>query len=199
MNKYLLQLKKEFGTYGSWALWDKGGEIEKIIKDKKFKSLIKPNIIFMGLNASYDLRKVADWMNYHFIKEKKNSSWKKEHCRKLAEVLSEPEFSYFKGAYMTDIIKTKYDPNSGDLMKAIKKDGGIITENKRLWKREMKLLSKISKSNEFHVICIGNKSFEILNQILKRGVDKVWHYAAYQLGKEGVKEKIRQDLRKIMR
>ena len=86
-----------------------------------------------------------------------------------------------------------------DLMKAIKKDGNIITENKRLLKREMKLLSKISKSDEFHIICIGNKSFEILNQILKYGVDKIWHYSAYQLGESGVKERIRQDLRRIMK
>lgn len=198
MNEYLLQLKNEFGKYGSWALWDENGGIEKIIKDKGFESLIKPNVIFMGLNASCDLREAADWINFHFLKAKNNSSWKKEHCRKLAEVLSEPEFSYFSGSYMTDIVKTKYDSRSENLTKAIKKDDRIIAENEKLLKQEMMLLSKISGSDQFIIICNGNKSFDILSQVFKHKVYKIWHYSAYQIGWEGVKERMRQDLRKIM-
>jgi hypothetical protein len=199
MDNYLLQLQKEFGQYSSWALWDEHGEIKTIIESKEFDALIKPNVIFMGLNGSSDiLHKCDNWMNFHFLKEKNNSSWKKEHCRKLAEVLSEPEFSYFNGAYMTDIIKTKYDPSSGSLMQAIKKDPNIISENKILLEQEMKLLSKYSKSDKFQIICIGDDSYKIFGRMLKHESSKIWHYSAYQLGWEGVKERIRQDLRKIM-
>ena len=197
MNEYLLQLKKEFGKYGSWALWDEDGGIENIINDKKFISLIKPNIIFMGLNASRDLREDIDWVNFHFQKIR-NLSWRREHCRKLADVLSEPEFSYFSGSYMTDVIKNNYASSTGKLMKAIRKDKGIIATNVELLKREMNLLSRISGSDKFIIICNGKKSFDILNQVSKHEVYKIWHYSAYQLGWEGVKEQIRQDLKKIM-
>jgi hypothetical protein len=197
-NEYLLQLKKEFGKFGSWALWDEDGGIENIIKDKKFISLIKPNIIFMGLNASRDLREDIDWVNFHFQKIRK-ISWGREHCRKLADVLSEPEFSYFSGSYMTDVIKTNYDSSSGNLMKAIKRDDGIIAANEEILKREMKLLSRISGSDKFIIICNGKKSFDILNKVSRHAVYKIWHYSAYQLGWDGVKEQIRQDLREIMK
>jgi len=171
MNKYLLQLKKEFGKYGSWALWNKDGGIEEIIEKDNFQSLIKPNIIFMGLNASYDLRKADDWINYHFIKNKKNSSWKKEHCRKLAEVLSEPEFSCFNGAYMTDVIKDDYNSNSG------KVNNKSVNENRESLGREMNLLSKISGSHNFIVICMGDKSFKITKTIIQNYIYKIYHYS----------------------
>jgi hypothetical protein len=198
MNEYLLQLKNEFGKYGSWALWDEDGGIENIIKDKELISLIKPNIIFMGLNASRDLRENIDWANFHFHKTINNLSWRREHSSKLANVLSEPEFACFSGSYMTDVIKTKYDSSSGDLSQAIKKDESIIAENEKLLKQEMELLSKISGSDKFIIICNGNKTFDILSELYKGIIYKIWHYSAYQLGWEGVKERIRQDLRQIM-
>ena len=83
MNKYFLQLKKEFRKYGSWALWDENGGIEEIRKDENFELLIKLHIIFMGFNASYNLQKTPDWANYHFIKDKKRI-WNQEPCQKFA-------------------------------------------------------------------------------------------------------------------
>ena len=200
MDKYLLQLKNEFGKYGSWALWDKDGGIKKIIEDKHFESSIKPNIIFMGLNASYNLRKAGDWMNYHFIKDKKGFSWEKEHCRKLAEVLSEPEFSCFSGSYMTDVIKDNYNSNSS------KVNNENASENRKLLEREMNLLSSISGSDTFTIICMGKKSLKETKKIVKDNVFEIYHYANWGdknnknqkiKGCQKVKERIRQDLRKI--
>lgn len=208
MNKYLLQLKQEFGKYGSWAIWSENGKIKEVIKNKNFESLIKQNIIFIGFNASYDLRKAFDWANYHFIKDKENSSWKKEHCRKLAEVLQEDEFKMFKGAYMTDIIKSHYDSNSGVMARKIDKDKTIIEENKQLLKKEMELLKKISMFDKFLVVCIGNKSFEITKEIIESNVYKIYHYSNWSdksnkdkkiKGYQKVQERIRQDLRKIIK
>ena len=208
MNKHLLQLKKKFGKYGSWALWNEDGSIVSLINKDNFEFLIKPNIIFMGLNASYDLRKTFDWMNYHFIKDKENSSWKKEHCRKLAEVLQEDEFGMFKGAYMTDIIKSHYDSDSDIIARKIDKDKTIIEESKQSFKKEMELLSKISESDKFLVICIGIKSFEITKEIVENNVYKIYHYSNWSdksnkdkeiKGYQKVQEKIRQDLRKIIK
>ena len=146
MNKNLQKLKEEFGKFGSWALWKKDGSLK--INRQNFQSLIKPNIIFIGLNASFDLRTVDDWSNYHVIKNKKGSSWRKEHCRKLAEVLSDHRFSFFSGAYMTDIIKNDYSSDSSKVKNIIDQ------KNKRLFLREIKLLSSISASNKFILIFI---------------------------------------------
>ena len=154
----------------------------------------------MGLNASRDLREYVDWVNFHFQKTRNNSSWKREHCRKLADVLSEPEFSYFSGSYMTDVIKTNYDSSSGDLMKAIKKDKSIIAENEELLKQEMKLLSKISGSDKFTIICNGKKSFDILSQLYKgTKYIKFGTIPHISLGGRALKNRIRQDLREIMK
>jgi len=198
MNKYLLQLKQEFGKCGSWAIWGENGEIEKIIKNENFESLIKPNIIFMGFNASYDLKKEGDWKNYHSeLRHKKKFTWKREHCRKLAEVLQEDEFEVLKGAYMTDIIKNHYDSDSGIMAGKIKKDKTIIEENEQSLKKEMELLSKISRADKFLVICMGDASFKETKKTIKDNIYKIYHYANYGYGK--VKERIRQDLREIIK
>ncbi len=198
-SKYLSILKSEFGKYGSWALWDRDGGIISFVNNNDFRLLIKPNVIFIGLNASGKLSK--DWINYHSEcceSGKVESCWKRTHARKLADVLREKEFDALRGAYMTDIIKNHYDANSGVVANKIRKNANLITENLNLFENELKILSKISGSTDFHIICIGNKSFEILSQISKYKIDKIWHYSAYQLGWEGVKERIRQDLRKIV-
>ena len=100
---------------------------------------------------------------------------------------------------MTDVIKTDYASSTADLMKALKNDKSIIATNEDLLNKEMKLQSKISGSDKFVIVCNGKKSFDILNQISEHEVYKIWHYSAYQLGWEGVKQRIRQDLRKIMK
>ena len=96
---------------------------------------------------------------------------------------------------MTDVIKTRYDSSTGNLIKGIKKDGRVIKENEGLLRREMTLLSRISGSDKFIIICNGNKSLDILSLLYKSRAYKIWHYSAYQLGWAGVEESIRQDLR----
>jgi hypothetical protein len=197
MNKQLLNLEKEFGNFGSWALWDKNGNIEGAIENKKLESLIKPNIIFVGLNASYDLRTADKWKNFHYIANKKNSSWKKEHCRKLADVLCEPEFLCFRGAYMTDIIKNDYNSNSIDVTKTLERNEDIISENIKLFKREMELLSGISEADSFFIICMGNDAFNLTIKAINNNVYKIVHYSS-RGSFEAIKEKIRRDLKKII-
>ena len=191
MNKNLQKLKEEFGKFGSWALWEKDGSLK--INRKNFQSLIKPNIMFVGLNASFDLRTVDDWSNYHVIKNRKGSSWRKEHCRKLAEVLSDPQFSFFSGAYMTDIIKNDYSSSSSKVKNIIDQ------KNKQLFLREIKLLSSISASDKFIVICIGDKSFEMVKAIgiFKDDIFKVRHYSSRGTHNE-LKKKICADLFKVV-
>ncbi len=199
MNQNLLQFKKEFGKYGSWALWDKNGYIMGYIKKPDFQNLIKPNIVFVGLNASWKLSE--DWINYHgeCNNLRRPKSWKRVHASKLAEVLMEKEFEVFRGAYMTDIIKDDNNPKSNNIAEKIRDDNDFLLRNIKLFEDELKMLSNIFGLDEFHIICIGNESFKALNKITKHKIDKIWHYSAYQLGWEGVKERIRQDLRIIIK
>ncbi|MBI4836950.1 MAG: hypothetical protein HY813_00900 [Candidatus Portnoybacteria bacterium] len=199
MNLNLLQLKKKFGKYGSWALWDEDGSIASLVRKNDFELLLKPNIVFIGLNASTKLSE--DWINYHSecCKSGKIKSWRWSHVSKLAEILREKEFEALKGAYMTDIIKNHYDSNSNVVVNQIKQDRSLVSKNIRLFEKELKMLSKISGLDKFYIVCIGNKSFEILDRVLGTKVSKIWHYSAYQLGREGVKEKIRQDLRGVIK
>lgn len=198
MNQNLSQFKKEFGKYGSWALWDENGYIMKYIENPDFQNLIKPDIVFVGLNASMKLPE--DWINYHGECHNygRAISWKQEHVRKLAEVLMEKEFEIFSGAYMTDVIKDDNNPKSSDISKNIINNKDFLSRNIKIFENELKMLSNISNLDKIHIICIGNKSYEVLNKITKHKIDKIWHYSAYQLGWEGVKERIRQDLRKII-
>ncbi len=204
-NKYFLQLEKEFGKYGSWALWDKDGKIEPFVQIKNsvrfIKDSINPNIVFMGLNASRDLKKEIDWANYHSdLKPKKGRTWKKASCRRLAEIIQQKEFFPFRGAYMTDIIKTRYDSTSGKLKIFLKTHKSILNKNKKLLEREMKMLQKISGSNKFVIICIGDDSFEITKQILgtNENLYKIPHYAMRGIDDE-IREKIQQGLIKIIK
>jgi len=195
MNENLLQLKKDFGKYGSWALWDDFGRITPFLGKDNFEKLIKPNIIFIGLNASIEV--LDDWMGYH--QECRSESWFAPtfHIRKLAEILREEEFETFKGAYMTDVIKNHYDPSSNTIADKIKKDNNLVLENLRLFENELKILSKISDSGKFHIIAMGNLAFdELTKQALGHRVYKIYHYANW--GEGEVKERIREDLRKII-
>ncbi len=200
MNDNLLRLKEDFGKYGSWALWDDFGRITPFLNKDNFEELIKPNVIFIGLNASIEV--LGDWMGYH--QECRSESWQAPtfHIRKFAEVLKEEELEVFRGAYMTDIIKNHFDPNSNIVIEKIKNCENILYENLNLFIEELELLSKFSKKNSFKIICFGAKVFEIMNKIPRfhhpdYQIGQIWHYAAFQLGEEGVKDRIREDLRRI--
>ena len=120
MNNYLSQLKQNFGKYGSWALWDKNGGIEKIIVKENLQSLIKSDIIFLGLNASIKLQ--DDWINYHSECQKsKVKKWNQEFIKNLADlIMDNDDFSFFRGAYMTDLIKEINEVKNIDLTKSSK-------------------------------------------------------------------------------
>ncbi len=210
MNNHLTELTKEYGKCGSWALWDENGNLPE-----KFEDSIKPGIIFMGLNASTDLSKEAlDWKNFHFIEKENKITWNNEHCRKLAKVLIEPKFSRFSGAYMTDVIKDCYDSQSTLLMKKLReeeklRDPKTIEKNKEKLERELKLLSKISGSEEFTIICVGNDSFNLTKKMLganAHNIYKIFHYSNWSdpmnktpglKGWQKVTERIRRELSDI--
>jgi len=211
MDKYLLQLKNEFGKYGSWAIWDEDGCIAPLISKNNFEILIKPNIIFLGLNASIKLPN--DWINYHSeCQEFKKKKWGQEFIKNLADLIMSDEFSTLRGAYMTDIIKDVDFPESSKVMAKIKNNPEILSRSKEIFEKELSLLSKIFLTDKFQVICMGRDAFDILCRIwdiptkkvsnkmrsttIERRINtfeilEIYHYAYRK------KEKIKQDLREI--
>lgn len=211
MNRNLLQLKKKFG--GSWALWDKDGGIVSLTTKHDFEFLLKPNIVFVGLNASIELSE--DWINYHSECQKfKKKKWGQEFIKNLADLIMSSEFSFLRGAYMTDIIKDIDFPKSSKVIKEIKSNPPILLRNKEIFERELRLLSKLSSTNKFQVICMGRDAFDILcrawNMPTKRipnemrfvsikkynnffDILETYHYSYRK------KENIRKDLREIIK
>jgi len=204
MNAALEQLKTEFGMHGSsWALWDESGKIEPIIKTEEISSLIKPNIIFLGLNASILVQDA--WAGFHQECRVKDS-FKTQKVKRLADLLQENEFKVFYGAYMTDIIKDQYAHDSDVVSKKFTEDESSIKRNLDLFNRELDFLAKISNSNKFTVICMGNNVCEIIELAVNKGflnqdtvaLHKITHYA-WRAPIEAYKERVRGELRNILK
>lgn len=203
----LQQLEEQYGKYGSWALWNNKGQIVGT-NTKKFKKLFKPNVIFLGLNANIPLR--GFWHNYHSetLKYKypsKNKKWENEPVYKLACVLEKPELKQWKGAYMSDIIKSRSFSSSQKTRKTINKNRGEFIANVEKFKKEQKILAGFSNSEEFVVICIGNDSYNMIDKAIdenflsrkKNLLYKIPHFSNW--GKEPIKKKIYKKLRKIIK
>ena len=213
MNKHLLQLKKDFGEFGSWALWDENGGITSLINKRDFEILIKPSIVILGLNASIKLPN--DWINFHSECQKfKKKKWGQEFTKNLADLIMSDEFSILRGAYMTDIIKNIDFPESSKVIEEIKNNPKILSRSKEIFEKELNLLLKISLTNKFKIICMGRDAFDILcrawNIPTKRTSNKMgfvsikkynnsfdilesYHYSYRK------KENIKQDLREIIK
>jgi len=214
-NKYFLDLERNFGEYGSWALWseNKDGSIAEIITKPNFQSLIKPSIIFLGLNASIKLPN--NWINFHSECQKfKKKKWNQEFIKNLADLIMDEEFSVLRGSYMTDIIKDINFPESSKVVREVKNNPEILSQSKEIFGKELGLLSKISLIDKFQIICMGRDTFEILClawdiPVEKRILNKMrfvstkkdnssfdvlesYHYAYRR------KENVKQDLREII-
>jgi hypothetical protein len=188
MNQNFSQFEKEFGKFGSWAIWNTDpGNPPLIDKDN-----LNPKVIFVGFNASKDLEERPDWSNFHFGSP---------YYMKLAEVLAEDEFSYFKDGYMTDIIKTEINAKSDEVDKILRKDrketGNKIKENKDIFERELKLFLEIFGNKKYPLICMGDSAFYWTKKMVDGDIYQITHYSVW--GWEKVKEKIRQDLGEVLK
>ncbi|MCG2700534.1 hypothetical protein L6274_05820 [Candidatus Parcubacteria bacterium] len=216
MNKYsseFEQLKQEFGKYGSWAIWDEDGSITEKIKKDNFQTLIKPDAIFLGLNATIKL--TNDWINYHSeCQEFKKKKWGQEFIKNLADLIMSDEFSALRGSYMTDIVKDVDLPESSKVIKELKSNPEILSRSKNIFEKELNLLLKISLTDKFRIICIGRDTFDILcrdwdiptkrisNKMRFASIEKYnrsfdilesYHYSYRK------KENIKQDLKEIIK
>lgn len=121
------QLKKEFGQYSSWALWEDGNHSNLSIFDNSVSDL-RSDIIMVALNISRPTPKA--WSNFH--------------CgRNDFKLQTAFNHSSFRGAYMTDIIKGEVDPDSGNIQRQVQ-DGSLPRQSDLdHFNREIELLQNV--------------------------------------------------------
>jgi hypothetical protein len=74
-------LKKAWGRWSTWALWDSDDITDTDIIEKNVKAL-NPNVVFIDLNASRDISD-GYWRNFHLDYKA---------CRNLRDMLNEPSW-----------------------------------------------------------------------------------------------------------
>jgi len=168
--EYFEKIKIKYGHMSSWAIW-----YEKDIKEKSNignlsifvnpkNILLKPNIIFVGLNISQKITK--PFGNFH-------SESSTSHDYKIRYALKDTQFW---GAYMTDIIKDFEEKISGNLIKFVNKNPIFLQENIKAFEEELLFID----SNNPIIIAFGNDCYKILNRHLKNKykIYKVSHYSS---------------------
>jgi len=168
--EYFEKIKIKYGHMSSWAIW-----YEKDIKEKSNignlsifvnpkNILLKPNIIFVGLNISQKITK--PFGNFH-------SESSTSHDYKIRYALKDTQFW---GAYMTDIIKDFEEKISGNLIKFVNKNPIFLQENIKEFEEEILFID----SNNPIIIAFGNDCYKILNRHLKNKykIYKVSHYSS---------------------
>lgn len=129
-------LKKKYGPYSSWAIWDENDTEDTSIIDKK-QELLNPRYIFLGLNIASPLRN-STWANFHGGK----------HDRKLMRACSDTKLA---GSYLTDIFKNIPESKSKEFKKYIDKNFDLINKNVEYFNEEMRNI-KIDNNTIFIVL-----------------------------------------------
>lgn len=157
-------IKEKHGLYSSWAIWADAGLKPKsnisdmsILDPNKNKLLLKqinPSVIMVGLNFSRNIEKLP-FINFHD---------KNIHGQDYKIRYAFINTMYY-GAYMTDIIKFHEEVDSKNVMKSIKNDQSIITENLKTFREEISDLNTIEKPI---IIAFGKVVYDILLKYLER-------------------------------
>jgi len=169
------KIKEKYGNVSSWALWTEPLDIRsKLSMDDilffenpsdKTLDLLNPNIILVGLNISEKI--LRTFGNFH--PDKMSAQDYKTRFALQGTI--------FWGAYMTDIIKSYEEKNSGNLMKYLSKNKDFEKKNIEIFEQE---LLDIGSQNTI-IIAFGNDSYNILKRNLKDKytIYKVPHYSAF--------------------
>lgn len=128
-------LKKKYGSFASWAIWDYKNQSDTSIIDKN-KSILHSKFVLLALNFSLDTNIISwrDWSNFHYGPS---------NVRKLKYACNN---SFLKGSYMTDLFKNMVEKNSGKVGSLLNEN--IIKKNIEIFNEEMKNI-KINKNSKF--------------------------------------------------
>ena len=202
----------------SWAVWSEdfgsakciehnSKNIYNLINDNK--NILKPHIIFMGLNRSGKKKSKKNGRNtamaafHNFHLPNKNGD------RNLCDFIQKAQLNSLIGGYMTDINTRIVDPISHNVETNI--------EDENILMKQLRILGEKS----YYIICFGKKTFDCFRDIIKirpidvkeippcrikyfeaeyndyyLGVFGVWHYSNWGRYKSKL-QKLREQLVKL--
>lgn len=113
---------ERYGEYSSWAIWNPDDILDTSVIDENCHEL-RTDVVMVGLNVSADISG-RWWTNFHAGR----------NDPKLRLAFNE---SRFRGAYMTDIVKSVVMVKAADVMKGIRRGDIDIRAHVQQFKEEM--------------------------------------------------------------
>jgi len=108
------KLKKKWGMYSSWAVWNEDDQKDTSVIDNNFACL-NTKVVFVGLNISKPLKTVP-WSNFRTGRH----DWK---------LMRACNTTSLKGSYLTDIFKGIPEADSVTFKRKVKDDLSLIKKN----------------------------------------------------------------------
>jgi hypothetical protein len=169
------KIKEKYGHVSSWALWTEPDDIRSksgmgdvsFFENPSPETLVSlnPNIILVALNISEKIPRTFG--NFH---SDKDNDWRLRFAL---------QGTMFRGAYITDVIKSYEEKSSNELMNYLRKNKNFEKENIETFEQELK---DIGSQNPI-IVALGDNAYKILKRNLKNRyiIHKVPHYSAYQI------------------
>jgi hypothetical protein len=152
-------------------------------KNESVLSLLKNNVVMVGLNFSRPVRVSEPFINFHDPNPRANDF-------KIRYAFKD---SAYYGAYMTDIIKFLEEVDSKNVMKYLKEHPKVIEKNMEIFREEMQCL----KATAPVILAFGKDTHRVLSENLNKNeyckLIKLTHYS-HQIGKEAYKEAVFKEI-----
>ncbi len=164
-------LKKKYGNYASWALWNENDEKDTNIIEENI-GMLNSRFVGIALNIS---KPVSNWSNFRGG----------THDRKLKLAFNKGRI---KGFYLTDLLKNVVEVNSTTIEKKIKNQEIQLDPHISFFIEEMKDI-KVTDETEF--LIFGNQAYKLFDNHLKRSfpnnkITHLRHYSARGTDKEWI-------------
>lgn len=183
-------LSEKYAEFASWAVWADEGEKPKsnigemsifdLSKNPNLLSVLKPDVIMVGLNFSRSVTKIP-FLNFH-------DSRPQGQDYKIRYAFRDTPFY---GAYMTDIIKNFEEKVSGNVKTFLKVNKDFELQNIDLFRQK---IADLECANPF-IIAFENLTYDLLKKHFENTyrIQKVMHYSQ-QISNEKYKEYVWQTL-----
>jgi hypothetical protein len=182
-------IKKKYGHYSSWAVWNLSPKMDtsnmdtKVFDNISILNQLHVKYILVALNISRPIQ--TPFGNFH-----PTYSVAKDFKTRFA-LLNTPLW----GSYMTDIIKDFEEVSSGKMRQYLKLNPNFEKENIKSFLNEINYIGAIEPT----LIAIGEDSYKILKRNLKENykIIKIPHYANYN-SKENYRKLVLSEIEKLI-
>jgi|ERR1019366_10516989 hypothetical protein len=170
-----LRLRRKYGDYSSWAIWNHEDEADPTIIDSHIEELNAKHV-FIAYNASRKegYLRVGHWANFR--------GWK--HDRKLKYACND---TALRGSYLTDLFKGIKEANSNKVRDYLTPE--LVNKNVSCFIEE---ISDIGTTKKTVYVILGVRNSEIANQFREHFLDQMGdtnviyytHYSNFRLTDE---------------